>query len=218
MTPSPEAVCARISAEMHDFYMRNRVALGNRGYRVMYGPPVMNPPILFIGFQPGGAGPGDDDLSDGRSPLWPAKCDYAIKQWRLAKAMQGMFGESLLSRCTGLNSIFVRSPDVKTYRSEVPLALRRTVEDFCRPRVAQIIAAVQPAMIVTIGLESLRLFGATAPVLVNAMGRSLIEQGSVGATAAFGALHLSGARIAAADRSAMTDWLLGKLALAGEPR
>jgi hypothetical protein len=209
---SPEAVCERVSAEMHAFYAKNREALGNRGYRVMYGPPVMNPPILFIGYQPGGAGPGDDDLSDERTPLWPAECDYAVKDWRLAKAMRRMF-PGVLDRCTGLNAIFVRSPTVATYVREVGIDLRRETEAFCRPRVEAIVEALSPAIIVIIGFSSLQVFGQSEPALTNARGRNLVREGRIADRPAFATLHLSGAQIARTDRAAIADFLLTRAAL-----
>lgn len=210
-----EAGCARVVEETHAFYAAHHAALGDRGYHVMYGPPVARPPILFVGYQPGGRQTTGDHERPAPAERWPAACLYATEPWRLAVAMRAMFGADLLARCTGLNAVFVRSPDVRTYKAEVALALRREIAAFCLPRVRAVVEALDPGLVVAIGFDALRAFGATEPLLVNPKRRTLATCGAIGGREAIAVMHLSGAQIATADRAAIAELVLVR---AGVPR
>ncbi|MGI3776721.1 MAG: hypothetical protein ACRYGC_05430 [Janthinobacterium lividum] len=211
---SPDAVCRAVYAETAAFYaaLAPRLGPAARGYEILYGPPLRAPPILFIGTQPGGTRvshhrPHGADLGG----TWPEGCEYATAPWPMAAHMRAMFGAPLLSRCTGTNAVFLRAPDVATYRREVPAALRREAAAFCRARVERMVRAMRPARIVAIGFDSLAAFGPTEPVLASPSGRTLLRAGTVAGQAATATLHLTGAWMTAADRTAMTAGLLASL-------
>jgi hypothetical protein len=145
-------------------------------FKILYGPPFFNPPILFIGYQPGG---GAEDcareLLDGAHDGWPAVCEYATESWKLAYWMRRMFGAELLTRCVGLNAIFVRAPKVEIYRKTVASSVREKIEKFCLPRVEQLIDVMQPQRIVSVGFETLDLFGGGVPDLQKRQGAHVNE-------------------------------------------
>jgi len=119
-----------------------------------------------------------------------------------------MFGAELLTRCVGLNAIFVRAPKVEIYRKTVASSVREKIEKFCLPRVEQLIDVMQPQRIVSVGFETLDLFGGGVPDLQNDKGRTLTKIGKIGARKAFATLHLSGAQISTLDRSRIGNRIL----------
>lgn len=204
----PVSVCLEATTATHAFYRQRHAALRNRGYAVMYGPPLLHAPVLTIGYQPGGRQIVDDHLRpEPASSPWPPVLEYATDTYPLAARLQEVFGKPLLRRCTGLNAIFFSSPNVDTYRTEVPIALRREITHFCVPWVEQIVAAVQPRLVLAVGLGTLDLFGQTRTALQSTSGRVLASTGEIGGARAIGTLHLSGARIATEDRTAITQLL-----------
>lgn len=210
---SPADTVARVEAELHAFYLAHHVMLGDRGYRLMFGPALRRPPALFLGYQPGGTERTDDHRRPHFAQPRPAHCLYATATWPMARQMRAVFGAAFLQRCTGLNAILVRSPSVATYRREVPVALRRAIRDFCVPRVEAIVAACAPATVVGLGFESLRVFAPVTPILANARGRMLLVEGRVGDTPAIGMLHPSGAWFTRDDRAAIAAVMRDRLSI-----
>jgi hypothetical protein len=203
-----EEIVRAIEAETHDYYRRHHADFRDRGYHVMYGPPIRGAPILFAGYQPGGPQRTDDHRRSAGAGAWPALPYYATEDWPLALRLQAMFGTELLRRCTGLNAVFFRSPKIATYANEVSVARRRDAAIFSVERATRLIAALGPKLVVAIGLTSFRLFGPTTSSLANARGRTLLIEGAIAGVPAIGTLHLSGARIASIDRNAMADAIL----------
>jgi hypothetical protein len=202
-------VSQNIYRETQAFYAELAPDHGNLGFQILYGPPVISPPILFIGYQPGGGlADFEMELANGVQDGWPNVCEYATAQWRLAKYMQNMFGTETLKKCVGLNAIFIRSPTVERFRKTVGAKTRKMISDFCLPRAEQIIQAVQPQRIVSIGFETLSLFGNTVPDIKNEKGRTLTRTGQIVGERAIATLHLSGAQISTADRERIRDRVL----------
>ena len=56
MTAYVELTAERVYAEAADFFGR-LVPPRAYAFKVLYGPPLYRPPILFVGYQPGGAAP-----------------------------------------------------------------------------------------------------------------------------------------------------------------
>ena len=207
----PESTCRAVYAETAAFHaaLLPRLASAARGYEILYGPPLLAPPILFIGTQPGGT-----RVSHHRAHgadlggTWPDGCEYATASWPMAVHLRAMFGAPLLSRCTGTNAVFLRAPDTATWRREVPAPLRREIAAFCRARVERMVRAMRPQRIVAIGFDSLSAFGPAEPALRSPSGRTLLRTGTVCGRPATATLHLTGAWMTAADRAAMTAGLL----------
>ena len=82
---------------------------------------------------------------------WPQRIEYSTACWRLASRIRRMFGKDRLDECMGLNALFVRSPSIKRY-GQLSEAVRTQIAEFCLPRSMQIAEAIQPRLIVLIGL------------------------------------------------------------------
>lgn len=204
-----ETHCRKIYREAQSFYAEIAPACDNLGFQILYGPPVFRPPILFLGYQPGG-GRADyaAELKKGSQDGWPSKCEYATEPWHLAKWLRKMFGVEILERCVGLNAIFVRSPNIETYRKTVQPVFRQQVERFCLPHVERIIELIQPQRVVSIGFETQALFSLPVPDLQNDKGRTLTKIGRIAGQQSIATLHLSGARISTIDRDRIRDRVL----------
>jgi hypothetical protein len=184
-----EEICREIYKETQSFYGQMAPLLGSAalGFRVLYGPPILHAPFLFIGNQPGGRAESVED-HDG----WPRRCDYAVAEWPLAKRMRQIWHIDLLERCTGLNANFFRAPSVRSWRS-LDARLRQDCEAFSQQRAYRILKTLAPKRIVVIGLETFSLLTHGDPVLSNG-SRVLVKRGELCGVEAFGVIHLSGAR------------------------
>ena len=204
-----DETCRAIYTETKGFYSEVAQACGNLGFKILYGPPIDQTPILFIGYQPGG-GPKDcaRELASGAHDRWPPVSEYAMQPWKLAVQMRSMFGATLLERCVGVNAIFIRAPSGDEYRKNVDAISRRKIETFCLPRIERLVAAIQPQRIVSIGFEALALFGGGEPDLKNEKGRVLTSVGQISGQQVIATLHLSGAHISNADRARIRDRVL----------
>ena len=209
MTSDVEGDCRTVYAETRAFYELNKARLGGCGFKVLYGPPLVRAPILFIGYQPGG------DVEDGRAEeasgaheWWPDVCEYATADWRLAKNLRSMLGTDLLRRSTGMNAIFFRSPSADVYRKTVHKGLRQEAQQFCKDRVERLISVLDPQKIVVIGFDALRLFTSGTVGLSNSAGRVLTMHGEIAGIPTVASLHLSGAQIASSDRAAIAADIL----------
>jgi len=110
--------------ETGGFYAGIRSLLASVGhdykYRLLYGP-FARPPILWIEFQPGGKKCNPGELALPVSGI----CDFACKDWTLARRMRRMFPIKLLRDSVAVNAIFVRSPRVKTYKRKLSRTIRK---------------------------------------------------------------------------------------------
>ena len=201
----------RILAETHALYRQRSAELRHRGYFVMYGPLLDRPPIVFVGYQPGGNQTDPELANRPPQPDLPVESFYATDDWKLAVVMRKLWGRELLAASTGLNAIFVRSPRIDVFEREVPKHTRRAIEQFCVPKVAELVEAMRPELVVAIGFRTLELFSKTEPVLWNAKGRALVKRGMIGRMPAIATLHLSGSRIAAADLEAIGSFVVDQL-------
>ena len=170
------------------------------GFKILYGPPLFRPPILFIGYQPGGGSADfERETARGTDKQWPPTCDYATQDWAIARKMRGLFGREFLAGCTGTNAIYLRSPSIRDYRRDHDRDTRSKVERFCLAQTAQIVEVINPQKIVVIGFGTLGLFGPSNVGAKNANGRALIRIGKVAGRPAIATLHLSGAHISRSD-------------------
>ncbi len=70
-----EAACRAIYQSTRSFIkgIAPRIGAANLGFKMLYGPPVVEPPILFIGYQPGGE---KESMIESEHQGWPEACEY----------------------------------------------------------------------------------------------------------------------------------------------
>lgn len=198
---SAEEVCRRIYRETKSFYTKLAEGREDVGFQILYGPPHLEAPILFLGYQPGkGCKTALEEREYGSEDGWPEVCEYATECWPLAKRLREIFGQELLKRSVGLNAIFVRSDNIAAYRAVFDVQDRKKIRSFCIQRVQEIITAVRPRKIVAIGFATLTLFGEGVRDLKGTNGRILTRTGKIAGFDAVAVVHLTGARISEADR------------------
>jgi hypothetical protein len=174
-------------------------------YRLLYGPAFARPPILWIGFQPGGCKHNRRDLVLPVSGV----CDFAVAPRTLAKRMRWTFPVKLLARCVAVNAIFIRSPNITRYKRTLSPALRGSIFSFCRARIEGLIWRLDPRLVVVYGLATLDLFDkAPGSVRPGKNGKDLIRCGKIGDRRVLGVRHLSGCRLSKSDRNLITSYIL----------
>jgi hypothetical protein len=207
-----EEVCRSIYEETARLYKASapNVAGQDLGYRILYGPPVVRPEYMFIGFQPGGQG---DSVRVEQLRSWPPECEYALDRpslkaagWaqpKLALNMQKVWGVPILKRSTGLNAIFFRSPKMEDW-ARIEKGLRTELEEFSRGRVRRIVGALRPKRLAVIGLGTFDwLTDRQGASVATCNGRALVKRGKLWGALAFGVMHLSGARLSGTDLDVM---------------
>jgi hypothetical protein len=187
------------------------------GYEVLYGPPIVDAPALFIGYQPGGSKPGEPlptiSGPGGRSP-WPDTCEYAAGSFCLARKLQVAFGADFLRRCTGMNAIFLRAPSQTAYKT-VPISIRTEFEALSIAANQHVVTLLRPRIIVTIGFSTLNLFGSKSnDVVKRADGRALVAEGAITSVPALAMWHPTspGKRPNDDDLRSIGSFVLGRLA------
>jgi hypothetical protein len=191
-------------AETRDFYRDQFQNLGEAacGFRILYGPPIVGAPILFIGDQPGGDA---THLDEREHWEWPRQCEYAVQDWPLTRMMRKIWSAEYLSHCTGLNSIFFRSRNKQTW-AKIPLNKRREMERFCYSRLPGLIKELAPMRVVCIGLGPFNQLADQRSDALVREGRVLVKTGTLCGIRADGVIHLSGAQIRTDHRAAITDY------------
>jgi hypothetical protein len=199
-----EELCRRVYAETQELNRKLGLPLG---FRILYGPPIANAPILFLGYQPGG---GADEARagslEGQMEGWRERFVYASAAWPLAERLREVFGAALLRECTGLNAIFFRSPNMAHWQDQPP-DIREKAERFCLERAEQIVRALRPERIVTIGIRTFDLLGGySGRVEIAGAYLTLLKVGRIWDRPAFGMVHVTGAQPTARDRKRLQDF------------
>lgn len=209
-----EGFYKNIYKETRECYERLHLRPGGKdcGFKILNGPPHPYPPVLFIGYQPGGS---TEDCQKykmrGAHKTWPLRIEYQTECWPLATEIRSIFaplpnGNKVLDRCVALNAIFFRAPDIQTWNA-LPSYLRKKVVEFCLPHVKSIVNAVKPRLIIVNGFATAKLFGEGVPDVrsLSPKERILTKTCTIENYPALATLHLSGAHISALDRELLYD-------------
>ena len=150
-----EATCQEIYRETLDYFDQYAALPKYDGFNILQGPPLFRPPILFIGYQPGGAhDEGERERTRGRDLVTPTRRELG----RFPKNCRKCLQDEYLEKCVGMNAIFLRSHDIKSDETDFDKTVRAVIENFCLTRVLKIIETVDPRKIVIIGLKTQELF------------------------------------------------------------
>ena len=204
----PETVCRQIYSETAQLYasLTPRLGAAALGFRVLYGPPIVEAPFLFVGYQPGGK---VSTAELGHHDSWPSYCDYARADWHLAKRIRDVWGKARVERCTGLNAIFFRAPTATDWE-KVDATTKAEVKQFSISAAERITRAVRPKSIVVIGLGTFDMLTEGSVVLQNGT-RTLVRQGKLWGAPAYGVIHLSGAWVSRVDLEALKAFFSGSV-------
>lgn len=202
----PETICRKVYQETAALYDEVRPQLGAAalGFRVLYGPPTVGAPFLFLGYQPGGGEAyAKQGLAEGHHDGWPDRSDYETAPWPLATQIRHVWGARVVG-CPGLNAIFFRSPSVRAWNS-IHKELRARLEAFSLKAAQRITDVLEPEQIIIIGLVTFDRLTRGEPILRGDRNRVLAKQGSLWGRKAIGVAHLSGSRLSRADRDRLRN-------------
>ena len=207
-----EATCLEIYCEARDYFDQYAALPKYYGFNILQGPPIVRPPILFIGYQPGGDhNEGERERLRGGEMKWAPTCANATGSWPLSRKLQGMFTRPYLEKCVGMNALFLRSPNIESYENDFDKTVRVVIESFCLTRVFKMIEAIDPLKIVIIGFRTQELFDKPWPVDLKNEKQALTRIGEVAGRPAIAATHLTGSRgLNAADLSRIRDRVLDR--------
>lgn len=209
---SVEALCRDIYREVNAFPDIITARQQGLGFEVLMGRPRLNPPIAFVGYQPGNW---ELDVHQARQAGYESywvddRCHYAEKPWPLAKELRSIFTQELLEQCVGTNAIFVRAGSIKEYRARLDWKTRARLQQFCLQKVQQMLEAMAPRTIVVIGMETMKILNRCA-VSVRGEKRVVLRKGPVWGFPAIASMHLTGARISTADRLRIRETLVAHI-------
>lgn len=187
----PNGKIADIYARAKALHAQVKPGLGTAdlGYEVLYGPPLPDAPILFVGFQPGG---------DKWQPLpvtWPTAMEYGNTHdpYPLASRLQLAFKPAFLNQCNAVNAIFLRAPSEERYRT-IDAAIRSDFEKLSLQAVQDLIGCLRPRLVVTLGFNTMKLFTTDEVDPLESGGRWLLYRASIAGTPAVAIRHPTGAR------------------------
>ena len=195
-----QTICADIYIKTAAYYAHLAPHLGDQalGYKILYSPPIIDAPFLFMGFQPGGSlSDAQVGKRDGERTGWPTMNEYAKASWKLAVKARRIWGERLLRTSVGLNRVFFRAPGRDEW-SLLPSYWRNHAEDFSGIHCKAIIAALRPRRIVIFGLHSVPEFIPGRDTLRSGK-RRLVQDGCLWGIPASAVIHPTGARLSATD-------------------
>jgi hypothetical protein len=184
------AIAVRIYSETAKLYAEIEPQLNGaaHGYKVLYGPPLLRPPLFFLGLQVGGVAQAE---RGNEQESWPVVTEYAVADWALAQKLRDIFNDvEFLKTCTGTNANFFRAPSDKIYRATVPADLRERCEEFSRVRAWQLLKAINPYKIVVIGFDVLEKLKVDRQFVRSGEG---VQHGELWGYPAIAVWHLTGA-------------------------
>ena len=135
--------------------------IGERGYEVLNGPPILHPDIFFLSLNPGFSRA--TQISQGWTPSprrWPDQLgyiknpsDFAVKFRQIFAASADLKNLIDLKRCNASYTMFFRSKDWDEWKNilrEKP-ATRKRIEANCLAKVHELIELSKPKLIITFG-------------------------------------------------------------------
>lgn len=179
---------------------------GACGFSIISGPPVLEPPLMIIGANPGF---GASDHEPKVETTWPRRSYIPTADWDLARRLRKIFGTGdrlgLLEGAIQTNFQFFKSASIEKpsrYRwFDLPKRLRHDLDAVCTDELSGLVKATSPAAILVLGLDVFDAHATDATTVARdrAGGRRLLVRGKVFDTPAWGVLHPTGARVADED-------------------
>jgi hypothetical protein len=193
----PSEITAAIYAETGALYEDISPQLKNgavQGYKILYGPLLVEAPLFFLGTQVGGVAA---DQRANERETWPDVTEYATADWMLARKLREVFEVGFLKRCTGTNINFFRARNAATYKREVPADLRERCEGFSRDCAGRLVKAINPEKIVVIGFDVIKKLKVDRQFVRMEEG---VQRGNLWGIPAIAVWHLTGTRMTTEQR------------------
>lgn len=198
-------ILQHVYRETREYYDRHQIALEQRGFRILYGPPIHNARYLFLGFQPGGE---TSEAETGQHDSWGDESWYLTAKLRkdvLARKIREAF-EVTSANHVGLNAVFFRSPNMKRWHE---VACHAELERFSICKAKTIVRTLEPQNVIVIGFGTAQRLcpeWKTETVRISKRGTRLITEGSLWGCPAYAIPHLSGARVGATDLRTLKEF------------
>jgi len=144
-------------AETNELWKEN--GSDKKGYSIFYSPPVFNPDIMIVGYNPGG---GENSFDESNASIVPKEHDYFPPNgnYPLARNMRKIFEfAGMTEKLRGsvkFNLIFFRS------RNKKEITKNKNLIDFCKNETNKIIINLKPKLILAEGIDTYKeLLGIT---------------------------------------------------------
>jgi hypothetical protein len=169
----------------------------DHGFKILYGPPRLEPVTLVIGLQPGGD---VTHVQAAELEQAPARNEYLDESWPLALELRKRFSETVLRDVVGTNAVFFRSPSWADWQ-RIEQRPRERLEAFCVGENRRLIRAMRPKQILLLGWDALHVMGgsgfrelvATGPRTGRPRRKRLLQAGKIEGIPAFAIPHPSAA-------------------------
>jgi hypothetical protein len=177
---------------------RSQLAQCNdHGFKILYGPPRFQIPVLVIGVQPGGDA---SNVKDAELRQPSITNEYLSESWPLAVELRRRLGSVYLQDAVGTNAIFFRAPTWAQWQT-IDRGLRLQLETFSLDQTKRLISAMQPKQILLLGWDALDLMGgrgfqelvANRPRSAGPRRKRLLQSGKIEGIPAFAIPHPSAA-------------------------
>lgn len=178
------------------------------GFKVFYSPVYLKPPIIILGYNPGG---GEEEFITDMEKFekgdfsLPLQHEYTSMNYPIAKKMRSFFEKhmKLLETSVKLNLFFFRSKNIDELNKLSP-TLRHEMEQLCYNKFLEIIDFLKPQLLFVEGLKTYDLIKYILPnffvesnlILRN---RRLSSVGKWNDIPVYGIIHPTGSRLSQDD-------------------
>lgn len=188
------------------------------GFKILNGPPLASPPVLFLAYQPGGCEEDQDRYKEAEAS-WPEVLEYLSGEHKMWSAICELIHDPVkLERCVGINAIFFRAKSVKKWKALEPATAWKAAEDFSVAQAEKIVRKLAPKCVVVIGYGTMRRVAPESTESFspkqNPSGRLLARQFTLWGREAVAIPHLSGARLRSGHRQEIYGYVREYLELA----
>lgn len=204
----------------------SKYSFWKNGFKIFYSPPIKNPKLMIISYQPGGnyINFANEDKSFFEKGNFKIEGNaYIDTNHKMAKEVRKLFnfknGQDILKQSVILPLIFFRSPSITEWKNIKPKEIRKDMEQYSLSKMKEVIDVINPKNILVIGFET---YSELRDLLGNVQNevigfacdgkRKLSVISELNGIGIFASIHLTGARISVNDkvllRERLKEWIL----------
>ena len=187
-------------------------------FKILYSPPVPNPDLLILGTNPGFD---PVTLDDAEIQTWSKYNEYTQASWRLAGKLRTFFNvmscPEKLENSVGTNLLFFKTKSIDKHRTgwgwkNNPGHITQQLEQYCHSELNKLVAALNPATVLVLGLSAFDKFTDTqGDAVFNTKDRRLAAAGWAEGVPVIGIIHPTGAQVSDNDWALVLPWLAQQL-------